>query len=210
MKRTSWTSLLTGVIVALLAFAVTDSIKAQNSGRAPTGRLACVDVIKVFNEYDRQKDLSEELAQWERKSKEENDQRLAALDKLQAELSQLSPDDPTTRERMREMRRQTQEYQLWRKTRESDLTAEAGRWSIQIYREIRQNISELAEQEGYDMVFYRGRFEEISMDPEVVQEQIRDIKLLYATPSVDITQRVIDKLNIQYRQQPQEDMIWVP
>ena len=57
------------------------------------------------------------------------------------------------------------------------------------------------------MVFYRGQFETISMDPEVIKEQIRSIQLIYANPSAEITQAVLDKLNAEYRAQPKQPML---
>ncbi|MCK4342801.1 MAG: OmpH family outer membrane protein [Phycisphaerae bacterium] len=210
MKRTWLTGTITGVTVGLLAFALTESIHAQNSGTPPTGRVACLDVVTVFNEYQRQKDLIEEMNELQRALQEENTQRRQKIDALDAEISALDAADPTLAERVRQLRTMTLDYKVWFEVKQADLTGEVARWSVKVYEEIRAATAEIARREGYDLVLYRGEFEPISMDPELIKEQIRSIKLLYANPAVDISQTVIDHLNTGYRAQPRVKMIVVP
>ena len=210
MKRTGLAGALTGVAVGLVAFTVTQSIHAQTGGAALTGRIACVDVVQVFNEFQRQKDLTEEMKELQDKLTDENKQRRQKIDALQAELDKLDPDDATYVTRMREMLAMQIDYKNWVDLKQADMSREIGVWSVRIYKEIVKSVGELAKHDGYDLVLYRGQFEPTSMEPDQVKEQIRSNHVLYANPSTDITQVVTDRLNKDYRAQPRVKMMLVP
>jgi Skp family chaperone for outer membrane proteins len=210
MKRTGLAGALAGVAVGLVAFTVTQSIHAQTGGAALTGRIACVDVVQVFNEFQRQKDLTEEMKELQDKLTDENKQRRQKIDALQAELDKLDPDDATYVTRMREMLAMQIDYKNWVDLKQADMSREIGVWSVRIYKEIVKSVGELAKHDGYDLVLYRGQFEPTSMEPDQVKEQIRSNHVLYANPSTDITQVVTDRLNKDYRAQPRVKMMLVP
>jgi len=210
MGRTWWVGLVTGAATGLVVLGFAQSLRAQVGGAGPTGRIACVDVVQVFNEFQRQKDLTEEMRELQDRLNEENKQRRQKIDALQAEIDKLDPDDPAYVTRMREMLAMQIDYKNWVDLKQADMSREVGVWSVRIYREILKAVEELARRDGYDLVLYRGQFEPVSMDPEQIKEQIRSNHLLYASPSVDITQVVTDKLNRDYRAQPRVKMMLVP
>jgi Skp family chaperone for outer membrane proteins len=76
-----------------------------------------------------------------------------------------------------------------------------------VYREVVKTVEDVAHRDGYDLVFYRGQFEPVSLEPDVIREQIRSIQLLYNNPATDITQVVLDKLNADYRALPRQQML---
>jgi outer membrane protein len=211
MKRTWVTSLLVGVAVSLVALTVTETIHAQSrSPAAVSGRIACVDVVQVFNEFQRQKDLTGEMNDLQTKLQDENKQRRDKIDQLQATIDKLDPDAPEYVDRTREMLAAQIDYKNWVDLKQADLKREIGVWSVKIYKEIVKATEDIAKRDGYDLVLYKGQFETVSNDPEVIKEQIRSIQVLYASPSVEITTVVADKLNADYRAQPRVKMMYVP
>lgn len=206
MRRSWQAGLLTGV-VALTVFAFSRNILAQGGAAAPSGRVACINVIRTMNEYQRQKDLIEEMNAYKEKVEAEDLQRKQKIDTLQAELDKMNPEDPTMVQRMREMLTAQIDYKNWRDLKQMDTAREVGLWSIRLYKEVVKAVEDIARRDGYDLVFYRGQFETVSMDPEVIKEQIRSLHLLYANPTTDITQAVLDKLNADYRAQPKQQML---
>jgi Skp family chaperone for outer membrane proteins len=102
------------------------------------------------------------------------------------------------------------DYKNWVELKRADMTREIAVWSVRIYKEIVRSVEDVAQKQGYDMVLYKGQFENVSMDPEVIKEQIRRIQLLYANSGTNITQSIIDKLNADYRAQPKAKMMQVP
>lgn len=211
MNRQSVTVVLTGVVVGVASLWVAASLSAQSRGGASGGtRIAVVDVVRVFNEYQRQKDLTEEMNDLEGRLRAENQQRLTRIETMKAELDRLNLDDPTYATRARELVQVQIEYEVWAKAKQADMAREVGLWTDKIYREILKAAEELAKRDGYDIVLYRGQYQGGTLDPEGLKEQIRSNQVLYAAPSVDITVTLSDKLNADYRTQPRSKMMWMP
>ena len=209
--QASWrTGLITGLAIGIAGLTFSRTMQAQNSGTSPTGRIACVNVIQVLNDYQRQKDLVAEVGDLQDKLNAENKQRRDKIDTLQAELDRMDPDDPTVIQRMREMLALQIDYKNWAELKQADVAREFGLWSVRLYKEMCKATEDLARRDGYDLVFYKGEFQPVSYDPEAIKEQIRSLHVLYASPAVDITQMVLDKLNIDYRALPRMQMMQVP
>ncbi len=204
----------TGLVV-LVGLAVVAGVVLAERINAQGGRrggccVACVDVVAIVNGYQRQKDLTDEMSGLENAFKAENDNRMNRLDQADAVLASLAPDDPTYIERARELLELQVDYRNWGTLTQAHMAREVSMWTVRIYRELEEAISVIAQQEGYDLVLYKGQFEPGSFEPEVIREQIRQRKVLYAHPAVDLTELVLDKLNADYRQQPREKMMYVP
>lgn len=209
MRRSWLTGVLTGVAAGLVVLAFARTIQAQGAA-APSGRVACVNVIRILNEYQKQKDLIEELSARQEKLQIENNERRAKIDTLDAEISALDRDDPTLVTRMRELLTMQVDYKNWGEMAQLDMAREFGLWSVRNYRDILNVVEEIARRDGYDLVFYKGELEAVSMDPEVIHEQIRRLQVLYASPAVEVTQVVLDKLNADYRTRPKRPMLEGP
>lgn len=207
--RQAWlTGGLTGAVIAALVLGYGTRLHASNGARA--GRVACVNVGTVINEYQRSKDLDEEMMQLDEQLQAEEEQRRQKIDELKATLDRIDPSDSTYVERTRELLELQIDYKNWGEVKQAHRVREFSLWTVKIYREILDATAVIAEKEGYDMVFYRGEFDPASMDPQAVMDQMRAHKLLYARPSNDVTQQVIDHLNEQYRAEPRKKMLYVP
>jgi outer membrane protein len=208
--RQSWFSgILAGAVVAAVVFSFAPALRASNAQQAPE-RAAAVNVGTLINEYQRSKDLDEELAQLDADLKAEEEQRRAKIDQLQAEIDRLDPEDPTRVDRTRELLEMQIQYKVWGETKQAHRVREFSLWTTQIYREIIDAVKKVAEREGYDLVLYKDEFQPGSMEPQAIMEQIRGRKVLYAHPSIEITQTVLDQLNEDYRAEPHKKMLFVP
>lgn len=210
MKMHWVTTVAVVVAVGLGMYVVGGTLQAQNMGFSPTGKAAGVDVVRVFNEYQRQKDLNEEMKQLQDALEAEEKQRRAAIEDAQAVVDAMDRSDSSYAERMREVLRLQVEYKNWAEMKQADMTREVALWSIRIYDEIIKACQDMAEKEGYDFVIYLDEFTPVSMEPEVIKEQIRSRKVLYVNPAVDLTKEVTAKLNADYRAQPKQQMLYVP
>ncbi|MBP7747946.1 MAG: OmpH family outer membrane protein [Phycisphaerae bacterium] len=207
MKRSWLTGLGTGLAIGVAVLAFSRTMQAQGGGSAPTGRLACINVVQVLNDYQRQKDLVDEVGALQEKLSAENKQRRDRIDTLQAELDRMDPADPTLVQRMREMLALQIDYKNWADLKQADVAREFALWSVRIYKEMLQATEAIAKRDGYDLVLYKGEFQAVSMDPDVIKDQIRNLHLLYNNASIDISQVVLDKLNAEYRAQPRVQML---
>ena len=210
MRSSRLMGTVAGVAVAVAVLAWGRTILAQAGGSAPTGRVACVNVVQVLNDYQRQKDLVEEVNVLQEKLTIENKQRRDKIDTLQAELDRMDPNDLLLVQRMREMLALQIDYKNWAELKQADVAREFGLWSVRIYKDLTRVTEDIGRRDGYDLVFYKGEFQPTSYDPDVIKDQIRSLHLLYANPSVDISQLVLDKLNVEYRAQPRAQMLQLP
>lgn len=208
MRQTWVAGVLTGLAVSAASFALVGGLMAQTSGGG-SGRAATIDVVKVFNEYERQRDLSIEIKAVQDRLELENTQRRSKIDQMQAGLDAMDPTDPVYASKSKEVLQAQVDYKNWFDLKEAMITREVGIWTARVYREILKATEDVAKQNGYDIVLYRDEFQTPNLDPKEVREQIRQRKVLYASPASDVGQQVLDKLNADYRAQPKQPMIKV-
>jgi len=210
MRRTWWTGAVCGAAAGSVLLASAGALLAQGpAAGGGIGRVASIDVIKVFNEYQRQKDLTEELRSEQGKLQAENEQRRARIDSLQATLDAMSEADPTRTQKMREYFQEQIDYKNWYDLMQAELSREVAVWTIRVYKEILEGTAELAKKQGVDLVLYTDEYKPVSYDPEAIRQQIRERKVVYAGSTIDMTQPVLDTLNSRYRAQPRQPMLQV-
>lgn len=204
-RQTCWTAAITGCagLVVLLGLA---SAAPATGGQNASGRVAVVDVVKIFNESQQHKDLGAELKEMETRLDAENQMRRQKIDALQATLDALDPSDPVALTRADELVAMQIEYKNWTEMVRAAVQREMALWEGKIYREICRVTEEIARAQGYDAVLLREDFQQIA-DPQAVREQIRSRKVIFASANVDVTQTVLDKLNAEYRTRPRAKML---
>ena len=206
MKRTWWMGLLVGVVIGAVTFTAVTGLYAQGRGSSDCC-VACLDVIRIFNEYERQKDLTEEMRAVNQEMQDEEQRRRGQIDTLQATLDAMSDGDPARVKRQREMFQLSLDYKNWGELMQADMAREIGLWTRRVYKEATAVTETVAQRQGFDLVVYKDQPELIGYDPDALRDQIRSRKLVYASDAVDITQTVLDKLNADYRAQPKMQML---
>jgi Skp family chaperone for outer membrane proteins len=208
MKRTWWMGLLAGVMIGAVTFTAVSGLHAQ--GRSSSDCcVACIDVVRIFNEYDRQKDLTEEMRVKNQEMQDEEQRRRGRIDTLQATLDAMSDDDPAKAQRQRELLRMHIDYKNWGELMQAEMAREVGVWTTRVYDKIVTATEQIAPRQGFDLVLYKEQPELIGFDPDAIRDQIRSRKLVYASDTVDITQIVLDELNDDYRAQPKRPMLQI-
>lgn len=175
-----------------------------------TGRIATIDVVRAFNEYEGQKDLAQEFKEEDDKLRVEDQTRRSRIDSLQATLDKMSPTDPNYMKKNKEYFDAQIDYKNWADLKRAAIAREMAIWTTKIYKDILEAVKDHAEHEGIDLVLTKDEFEPASIDPKVIQQQIADRKVLYASPAADISGIVIEKMNAAYRAQPHTKKLNVP
>lgn len=170
-------------------------------------RVACVDVVQVFNEYDRQQDLSSEMSTLDQQIQAENTRRKQAIEAKRTALSQMDRTDPAFVQQRDELMKLELAYRNWTELMQAQMTREVAAWSQRVYQEILDATAAVAEQQGYDLVLYRDQFVQQPDNPEALRQQIRSRKVIYAADRIDITATVLQALNAEYAAQPKKKMI---
>lgn len=212
MRQTYATGLAIGLTIGATLIASAGWLWARTTAASTAGaagRIGCVDIGKVFGEYQRKKDLDEQMKNKQDSLQKENEKRRQAIDAKQAKVDRMDPSDPMYQAEVRDVLAMQIEYKNWVDLMQADVARETGVWTAKIYREMLDVIKEVAEREGIDAVMYRDEFEPVrtGYEPEAVRNEIRARKLVYWNPSTDITQRIAEKLNETYRKLPPTQMI---
>ncbi|MFO0838286.1 MAG: OmpH family outer membrane protein [Phycisphaerae bacterium] len=207
MKRLHWTGILMGAAAAGVLTLATTSLTAQTPPARAGTRVAVVDVVKIFGECQRQKDLSEELKQLQEKLEAENVKRRQAIDALQATVDALDPNDPTRPAKTRELLARQIDYKNWFDLQQAAVAREVAVWTAKIYDDIVATTAAQAEKDGIDLVTYRDEFPIKSADPNEVQAQIRNRKVIYSRKEIDLTDMVLNKVDTDYRAKPKQPML---
>jgi Skp family chaperone for outer membrane proteins len=184
------TVFLTSMITALLS----EAAQAQNAPAA-TRSIAVCDVVGVFYEYDAAVALGAEIEkEQERLQKLFEDREQAVID-LEKDLSDLALTSPLYESAFREYHKERLELMAWLEFQQAVLYREQLDKTIAVYQSILEATRTVAIRDGYDVVFFRG-------DPNVPVEtmddllmQMRDRRVLYHNPDVDITTAVLTVLN---------------
>lgn len=199
---------LVGLAIGAVSFTAWSTLHAQ-AAQAPASRVACLDVVKVFNEYERQRDLTLEMQQLQEQMSAENERRQGVIEAQQVAASQLSPDDPALATKRTELMKMQFEYRNWMDYKQAELAREVALWTARTYQEVLTATAEVAKQQGYDIVLYSDEFVPQINNPDAVREQVRQRKVLYASPQVDLSATVVNVLNETYRAEPKKKMMSV-
>ncbi len=166
---------------------------------APEARAAVCDLQAIFSEYVRAKDLLAQLNEKRQALAAEDEQRSKAIDALQAELAGLKPGSDEYEARRAEVERQQIDRAVAIQFGESALRREHRRLTMDMYTEITQTVTAIAQERGFNLVLYRdGALVDTDETLELLA-QIRSRKLLYSDDSLDITADVLARLNATYR-----------
>lgn len=206
MKRTWWMGLLVGVVIGAVTFTAVTGLYAQ-SGLSSACCVGCIDVVRIFNEYDRQKDLTEEMRVMNQEMQDEEQRRRGTIDSLQLTVDAMNDGDPAMVQKQRELFRLHVDYKNWGELMQAEMAREVGVWTARVYDEIVTAAEEIARYQGLELVLYKEQPDLVGYDPDAVRDQIRSRKLVYSSDAVDITQAVLDKLNSDYRAQPKTQML---
>lgn len=208
MQSRVWIGVCIGA--ALIAGLTVGLRSSQASGMAPATHVGSVDVGKVFTEYQRKKDLDEEMKQAEQKVNLEMQTRRNKIDSFQAVVDAMSPDDPMYVSKTRELLQMQIEFKNWFDLKQADMTREVGLWTTRIYQDITEAVADVAKREGYDIVLFHDEFRPRGLDPDQLQDQISRRRVLYVSPGADLTRIVSDTLDAKYRAQPKGQMLQLP
>ncbi len=210
-KSHSWRVIVAGgaALGGLLFGAHLLQAQAGPNAGGGAGRVAVIDVVKVFNDYVLQRDLSNELKDAQTRLEAEAKTRQQRIDGLNATVTALDPSDPTYKERVQEMLRMQIDNKVWYDTMQATVTRELSVWSNNIYADIASIVGETARERGFDVVLYKEEFE-AGADPEAIKERIRRRKVVWSSGNVDLSNDVLAKLNQRYSAQPKTKKLQIP
>jgi len=169
---------------------------------APAGPRVCViNLVRIFNECTQITDLNELIRQKEADLQAEAKQRQKVIEDKQVELSAFRPGTADYDSRRKDLVRLNIEANVWLKTSEQDLEQEKFQWTRVIYENTLKIAEKLAQEQGFDLVLQSKPFKPDRIDQTVssIQRVIKGRTVIYAVPEIDVTDRVIRRLDAEYK-----------
>ncbi len=162
---------------------------------AETKHYGFVDLETVLDNYNKNADLTESLNAEFQAAADAVRKEEQAIQLLIEELEMLQPGGAKYAERQREivLRQRGVEYDRERIRRQIDAKKAAG-WK-ELYGDILEACEKVAGTEGLDAVFAMSRQAPDGRTDEEMMAQITLRQVIYADPSLDVTQKVLGVLN---------------
>ncbi|HEV8261140.1 MAG TPA: OmpH family outer membrane protein, partial [Burkholderiales bacterium] len=149
--------------------------------------MGAVNIAEVFDKYEMTKGLEEHFEHQRQALAERAQARRDEMDaKRRALLEQFKPDTAEFEERQEELERMQVDYEVWAGVEEKRLKKQHKHWLMTIYRNVREQVRQVAEMRGIDMVLTYDTLTEDAPDSQALRQQILLQKVIYSSPRVDL------------------------
>jgi Skp family chaperone for outer membrane proteins len=199
-SRVLFVTLLAGVLAVLSVMAINESSAQQAAARAGVSRVAVCDVVRVFRNYDRAKELASQLNKRKTTIDAENEERGRAIEDIQAKLSRLNRGSEAYEEQFAKAQQLTIERQAWYQFQTAVAMREHHRLTRQMYGQILDAVAKVAEQQNIGMVLFQPAELPETEDTQQLMQLMQSRTILYADESADVTEDVLLMLNSAHTQ----------
>ena len=188
-------------------------LRAQPAGRpeaaggGAAGRVAVVNIVKVFNEFQQTKELNTQFEQRRQEVQLEVDSRDREIELKARELEAFHPDSTDYNQRRRELLRLQIDRDNYMRLAEIDVRDQFKTWTERTYEMVCTAAAKVAERHGFDLVLTSEDLNTEVPDANALKQQIRLRHVIYADDRADITAEVLDMLNHEYKQKDQKPNI---
>ena len=199
-KRNSLFTLII-TLAALSAVALSAvTLHAQARASARPIAIAVVDVQKAFNELDRRRQVEAEITARTEQLQAEAQTKQAGIRTRMADIElALDANTEAYRQETQKLESDTIEFNTWRQFQLRKLEMEKALQLENLYKSLTQTIQRTAEREGYGLVIQKDDTLSVTQrDQQALTAMIVQRKVLYVSPTVDITDLVIQQANNEY------------
>ena len=192
------------VVLALLAgvLAMGDLLAQSRpgaAGAAPASvRIAVCDMVKIYSNYQKAKDLRVRVEEGRRNFKSEDELRGKKIERITAELKELKTGSKEYDARVNELAKLTIERETLQKFEDNRNVREYYRMSEDIYTELQKAAADVAKENGFHIVLNSDDTSPSDDKPDLFARMERK-KVLYSDPALDITDAIVARMNQQYK-----------
>ncbi len=188
----------TAVVCIFTSLLIRSGQAADKPSPAPT-RVAVVDMVKVFNDYERTKEINKRLARRQEELKAKRKELIDKIEAVKAELDNFQPDSKDYYERQKKLFKMSVELKSYTQVATEDIKREFRLMTEDIYKQIVNAVKDVAESSGYDLVLYLDAVKIQGDSFPALLEKIRQRKVIYSSKHIDITQHVLNYINQKYK-----------
>ncbi len=203
------TKIRTQRITFSIAILCTVCIVAGYAAVAATSRLRPPTVVVTFNIQQVAADLTERadaearLRELVTKIEDESNRRIEAMTTMQESIETApEADRPAIIEQLEQLRLEAMSYGRFAEIR---IDNERSLMLRDLYIKIRQSVSDISKENGYDLVLISDDDREITVIPNAntsrefqVREQIELQRIIYASPQIDISEQIVTDMNLEW------------
>jgi len=203
MKR-SLMIVAVAVVALVLGLAINLSSAAPKELPAPA-RVAVVDIGRIFRNYDKAKDFAAKQKAAMEEIEKKDRQYKKDIEDLNNQLgggpTSLKPGTPDYDKVTEDLTKKMIERQAWANTQTEMQNRTNLRLSKEMHDEIVAMIGHVAKDDGYTLVLVKESAELSTRTVDEFLDQLTRRKVLYADPSMEITDQVLLNLNELYKGQ---------
>ena len=192
-----------GTVGAALLLSAALGQTAQPARPATHNALAVINIIKVFGSLNEKIQDDADIEAMTKKVNDEKTKRETELDNLQSQLkgnTLFNTDSPEFMKLQDTALTKSYELDSYLRASEARLKMQQRLKTVQLYRAINAAVQQFAENNGIGMVLVADDMDFSHADStEAVQQRIALRKVVYAHPDFDITQKVIEKMNADFK-----------
>jgi Skp family chaperone for outer membrane proteins len=183
---------------AIAAVSTAWNLAADPPAAAPAGvptRVAVVDIVKVFNEFDQIKVLNQKMSALEADLQAQDQKKNQEIESQRGAVKAFSPDSPQHKKANDDLRTMLVNYQVWKLEAQDRMSQNHLRWVNRTYESIRTQVAAVAKAKGFQVILTTQELDTSITDSKVMLKQIIERKVLYFDPVVDLTADVLAALN---------------
>ena len=188
----------------MLSLVLLIAVPAATQAQEPL-KIGCVNLTAVLKEYDRRKEMENDLRNVTLSLRRDLESRMAKINRYRDEIEQLAEGSAERRALEDEARAALARYQQAAQENREMFDRQSALMMAGLYEDILREVEALAKEEGYDMVLKNqvSELEPMSHDQAVLQISQRVV--LYSKPEHDISEALIARLNAAYAERKLEE-----
>jgi Skp family chaperone for outer membrane proteins len=162
-------------------------------------KIGVVDINKIFDKFEKRKDLDQQLKDMEVEYKDEIESKKKAMIDLSEETQLLDLGSEKRNKNMETLERKNVELEGYAKLAEKQLTKRYKDAFEKIYEEITKEVDAFGKENNYSLIIKKE-------DSDLQTNQISDLQfkigirtVLYNSNRVDVTANITDRLNARYK-----------
>lgn len=174
----------------------------QRAGQASSAT-AVVDLKRTYDTLKEKVSVEADFKTREETFKTENEKREAKINQLQEALKDLKSGTIDFVNVQEQLEKEIGEHRVWVTIEAGKINRDRAAWIKLIYGKMLDAINEAARERGYDLVLFKAPtidFTEVSA--EQVPSMIQSRKVLWSIEELDLTDLVIQKMNLKYDRDP--------
>ena len=162
-------------------------------------KIGIVDINDIFDNYEKRKDLDQQLKDTETEFKEELESKKKVMIDLNEETQLLDLGSEQRNKNMETLERKNVELEGYAKLAERQLTKRYKNAFEKIYEEISKEVDAFGKENNYSLIIKKEKSDLQSNQISDLQFKIGIRTVLYSSSRIEVTSNITDRLNTRYK-----------